>query len=225
MDKLSATLPSALEQFQVKETKAAADKGSLGQQQFFELMVTQLKNQDPFKPMESGEFLGQIAQFSTVSGIGDLQKSFATLASSLQSNQALQASTMVGREVVVPRADFVRRTDAPAQLSAELPTAASRVLVSIADVGGQVVRQVALGAHDAGRVEFAWDGRTDAGTTAPAGIYRMHFDASINGLDQALDSAVRVRVDSVSLSRAGAAPTLNLAGHGTVTMNDVLQIL
>jgi len=225
MDKLSATLPSALEQFQTRETKAAGESGSLGQEQFFELMVTQLKNQDPFKPMESGEFLGQIAQFSTVSGIGELQKSFATLASSLQSNQALQASTMVGREVVVPRDDFVRRSDMPAQLSAELPAEASRVLVSIADANGQIVRRAQLGGHDAGRVEFAWDGRTDAGKTAPVGLYRMRFDATIDGLDQALDSAVRVRVDSVSLSRTGAAPTLNLAGHGTVTMSDVRQIL
>ena len=74
---------------------------SLGQDEFLELMMTQLQNQDPLNPAESGEFLSQIAQFGTVNGITELQQSFSTLASSLQSNQALQASTMVGRSVLV----------------------------------------------------------------------------------------------------------------------------
>lgn len=225
MDKTSAILPSALEQFQVKDKQVAAEPGTLGQQQFFDLMVTQLKNQDPFKPMESGEFLGQIAQFSTVNGIGELQQSFSTLASSLQSSQALQASTMVGREVVVPREDFLYRAGEPARLSAELPASASNVRVSIVDGGGQVVRQVALGEQEGGRVDFAWDGRTDAGTAAPSGPYRMRFDAILGGEEQALESAVQARVDSVSLSRDGQAPTLNLAAYGAVAVSDVRQIL
>ncbi|TVQ74128.1 MAG: flagellar hook assembly protein FlgD, partial [Chromatiaceae bacterium] len=60
-----------------------ADKGKrdeLGQEDFFKLMITQLQNQDPFEPMESGDFLGQIAQFGTVNGIGELQKSFESIA-------------------------------------------------------------------------------------------------------------------------------------------------
>ena len=60
------------------------------------LMLTQLRNQDPFKPMESGEFLGQLAQFGTVQGLAGLQTSFDSLASSLVSNQALQASSARG---------------------------------------------------------------------------------------------------------------------------------
>ena len=64
-------------------------------------MITQLKNQDPFKPMESGEFLGQLAQFGTVSGLQGLQTSFDWLATSLVSNQALQAASLVGRSALV----------------------------------------------------------------------------------------------------------------------------
>ena len=64
------------------------DKNTLGQEQFLELMVAQVRNQDPFKPLENGEFLSQIAQFSQVSGIQDLQNSFSQFANSLGSNQA-----------------------------------------------------------------------------------------------------------------------------------------
>ena len=79
----------------------AAAAGDLGQQEFFELMLTQLKNQDPFKPLESGEFLSQIAQFSSVQSLGQLNSSFATLSSSIVANQALQGAALVGRSVLM----------------------------------------------------------------------------------------------------------------------------
>ena len=71
-----------------------ARNDELGQSDFLTLMITQFKNQDPFKPMENGEFLGQLAQFSTVSGIDSLNASFAGLTESLQGEQALQAAVL-----------------------------------------------------------------------------------------------------------------------------------
>ena len=84
---------------QTPETKKANDE--LGQAEFLELMTSQLKFQDPLKPMENGDFLAQMAQFGTVSGINDLNANFNSMAASFQSNQALQASTLVGRKVLV----------------------------------------------------------------------------------------------------------------------------
>src|SRR5210317_928742 len=81
-----------------QEQKAKAND-DMGQAEFLELMTTQLKFQDPMKPMENGDFLAQMAQFGTVSGINELNTNFNTLSSSFQSNQALQASTLVGRKV------------------------------------------------------------------------------------------------------------------------------
>jgi flagellar basal-body rod modification protein FlgD len=225
MDNSSAILPAALDQYRLREDAAKAGKNELGQQQFLDLMVTQLKHQDPFKPLESGDFLGQIAQFSTVSGISDLQRSFATLATSLQSSQALQASTMVGRDVVIPRDTFQLAAGGATTLAAILPDAASDVRVTITDPGGQVVRQVALGPQPAGPLRFAWDGFSDLGQHAGAGHYRVAFDATVGGEQQALASAVRARVDSVSLSRDGLPPTLNVDGHGAVAMSEVIEIL
>ena len=86
-------LPAELQNLALKEPVKKTDK-SLGQDDFLNLMLTQLQNQDPTNPMDSSNFMSQIAQFSTVNGITDLNSSFASLSSSLQSNQALQASTM-----------------------------------------------------------------------------------------------------------------------------------
>ena len=81
----------------------------LGQDAFLKLMTAQMQHQDPFKPMESGEFLGQIAQFSTVSGIQAMQESLAGLSTALTSNQTLQAANLVGRGVNAGRLQTVGR--------------------------------------------------------------------------------------------------------------------
>src|SRR3569832_2993970 len=74
----------------------------LGQSDFLKLMTSQLRNQDPMQPMDIGAFLGQIAQFSQVSGIQDMQASVKQLVDTLSSNQAMQASSQVGKTVVAP---------------------------------------------------------------------------------------------------------------------------
>ncbi len=75
-------------------------RDSLGQEDFLTLMISQFRNQDPFEPMDNGEFLGQLAQFSTVNGISSLNAAFAGLAGSMQDNQALQAAGLVGHSVL-----------------------------------------------------------------------------------------------------------------------------
>ena len=225
MDKPSGILPPGLEQFRLVDNDAAAKRKELGQDEFFELMITQLQNQDPFKPMESGDFLGQIAQFSTVNGISELQQSFATLASSLQSSQALQASTIVGREVVVPRDGVTLKTDGAVPLSATLPSHSTSVKLTITDTAGQVVRQTLLGPQDAGPLRYDWDGLNDQAIRAPAGAYTVRFEATIDGQAQMLETAVCARVDSVTLSRSGGPPTLNVDGLGAIDLSDVIEIL
>ena len=80
-------------------------KDQLGQAEFLELMIAQLKNQDPFKAMDPSQFLGQLAQFGTVSGIQDMQAAFGTLSDAMRSSQVLDGATMVGRDVLVPSDD------------------------------------------------------------------------------------------------------------------------
>ncbi|MCK4950816.1 MAG: hypothetical protein KAS48_03295 [Gammaproteobacteria bacterium] len=153
----------------------------LGQDAFLKLMTTQLQNQDPFKPLESGDFLGQIAQFSTVSGIGDLNESFATFAGSLASNQALQASTLVGRSVLAA-AEMGRLPEEQSFSGVvEITDSATDLNIEILDGSGQVVKQLNLGAQDQGLAQFIWDGIKDDGSKAAPGEYRIRAIAEISG--------------------------------------------
>ena len=225
MDKSTTIQPSVLDQYTSKasDTKTAK-KTELDQQAFLNLMVTQLKNQDPTKPMESADFLSQIAQFGTVNGISGLQKSLSTMATALSSSQALQASTMVGRDVIIPRDSFTLQAGSKAPVSAVLPSNASNVHVSISDSSGQQVFSTSLGAKTAGNLHYEWNGLRDNGQQAASGKYTVKISATIDNVPTALTPAVTARVDSVTLGRNGLPPTLNVNGYGAVDMADVLEI-
>ena len=204
---------------------AGSAKDKLGQKDFLKLMVAQLKNQDPMKPMQNGEFLGQMAQFSSVTGLQDLQASFNQLAGVMQSNQALQASALVGRSALVP-SDAAVLSPGQTMLSAvDLPASTSDVTLTINDKAGKIIRTISMGQQASGLASFQWDGKTNAGDIAAAGRYKIVANAMINGKTQAVDTLVAARVESVTLGRGGQESTLNLAGVGSLEMSKIRQIL
>lgn len=199
--------------------------GRLGQEEFLRLMVAQLENQDPTKPLENGQFLGQMAQFGTVSGIEELQKSFGDLASALSSNQALQASALVGRSVLVSSNTAELTENGEIKGAIEVPATTPTLMLTISDSNGQPVRQISLGSQPEGLQAFTWDGLTDAGEPAASGIYEITATAMGDGEPTALDTLVAAPVESVTLAKGGQGVTLNLAGYGALDFADVRQIM
>jgi flagellar basal-body rod modification protein FlgD len=200
----------------------AVKNDELGQEQFLSLMLTQLKNQDPFKPLESGEFLGQIAQFGTVSGLAGLQTSFDSLAGSLVSNQALQAAGLVGRSALVESSTALLAQGGSVEAAVDLPATTGGVRVEVRDAAGQVVRHMQLGAQSAGLVRFAWDGRTDTGDAAPPGTYRLAADFQSGNEAEAATTLVSATVDSVLFGTDGF--TVELRGLGEMPFSAVREI-
>jgi len=195
----------------------------IGQEQFLELMVAQLKNQDPTKPLQSGEFLGQLAQFGTVNGIQEMQSSLSDLSTSLRSNQALMASGLVGRTVLAPGNVGALTAGSGLSGALDLPASAGDVVLSISDATGQLVQRMSLGPQAAGQLSFNWDGKMANGVTAAPGLYQINAQA-ISGNDKfAVNTSVMSRVDSVTLGDPKGM-TLNLSGLGPVLLGDVKQI-
>lgn len=194
----------------------------LGQDAFLKLMSAQLQNQDPFKPMESGEFLGQIAQFSTVSGIQSMQASLEGLSASLTSNQTLQAASLVGHGVMVPGDSAYLFEDGGLAGVAELPSSGT-LAVEVVDASGQVVRRMDLGVQPEGDASFAWDGLDDSGARAPQGAYTVRALLDAGGGASSVSTQVMGLVNSVSLGSSGL--TLNLYGMDPVALTEVREIL
>lgn len=201
----------------------ANDPTDLGLTTFLKLMVTQLNNQDPFKPMENGDFLGQIAQFGSVTGLEKLNQNFESLAASITSGQALQAGGLVGREVLVPVEAGYLVPGQPIRGRVEIDQNSPQVKARITDIAGQLVRELPLGPATPGSLDFSWDGLDEVGGYAPPGIYNVNIEAVYG--DETVDMQTQLfsRVESVNLSDRNGL-TLNLQGLGPVAFNNVKQV-
>ncbi len=219
-----ATGASALDQYQIDSDRFATGD-ELGKDQFLELLVAQMNNQDPLSPQENGEFIAQLAQFSTVEGIGNLNTSMESLLSGYQSSQALQASSMVGRTVIVPADQAVVDTEAGLEGQLALQKNSTNVFVNIYDDAGSLVKTINLGSQEAGMHDFTWDGTDASGNLAEPGIYTVEAMASIDGKNTQMATLLPANVDSVSLGAGGSGEMLlNVAGLGSISLSNVYAI-
>jgi len=208
---------------QNQQTGPTNDASELGLGTFLKLMVTQLNNQDPFKPMENGDFLGQIAQFGSVTGLEKLNNSFETLSSSITSGQALQAGSLVGREILAPIDTGYLMPGGSVRGQVNLDQSSPQVTVRITDQAGQLVREMPMGTSPPGSLNFTWDGMDDFGSYAAPGHYNVQVEAVQNDRTVDLQTKIFSRVESVNLSGSNGL-TLNLEGLGPIAFNNVQQI-
>lgn len=194
---------------------------SLGQADFLRLMTEQLQHQDPLNPMQNSEFLGQLAQFSTVQGIQGLQSSLDGLGTSLATDQMLRGASLVGRTVLVPSAKMALEGEGSVKGVVAAPDAGT-VTFDITDANGQSVRKITVTAEKAGEVAFEWDGKDADGNRLAAGTYGVTASMGSGEARQDLSTYVESRVDSVTVGSDGVF--LDLAGLGTAPLDYVLRI-
>lgn len=230
MAKIDNNQPNPLiDQLGIKDRQAeeAKKRTSLGQEDFLNLMITELQNQNPMKPMENGEFLGQMAQFSSVQGLAEMQQAFTNLSNSLVSNQALQASSLVGRFVLAPSTTGYLPEGTGERFfgAVELPSSTGNLNINIYTEGGQLVKSIPMGEQQEGVVRFAWDGTSQNGADMPPGVYKVSAEAYIDNDMQAVDTMIVAPVESVTLGRNGQKMMLNVAGLGAMSLDSVREIL
>lgn len=205
------------------------NNNELGQAAFLELMITQMNNQNPLNPQDNSEFVAQLAQFSSVEGLERLNKNFT----SFMSNNALQASSLVGRNVTVETDTSVLQTGGIVAGSVDLAHATDDLTVKIYDEAGSLVHTIPVGEAAKGETVFRWDGQHlevngdliewDAGeSAAAAGEYKFEVTATQNGKAEALATSLSANVNSVTIGENGAL-ILNLAGIGAVNVSEVKQ--
>jgi flagellar basal-body rod modification protein FlgD len=151
------------------QTKPKKTSNALDQNSFLQLMIQEFKNQDPTKPQDPSQFLSQLAQFSSVTGIADIKTAIGGLTDATLANQALQASTIVGHQVLSAGNAETLTPGRAFSGAADLPVAGSTGFVQITDANGALVRQIPLGNRGAGLAQFTWDGKNSSGTAMPAG--------------------------------------------------------
>lgn len=204
------------------KSSGAASNATAMQDRFMTLLVTQLKNQDPLNPMDNAQMTSQMAQISTVSGLDKLNATLQALSASMTPNQALQATGMIGRGVLVPGSGL-QLANGAALGGFELPQQADVAQVAIHDQAGALVRNLDLGAQQAGIVKWQWDGTDNTGTALPPGNYTFTVNAALAGNSVATTGLQFGVVNSVTQGASGV--TLHAGAAGNFALSQVKQIL
>ena len=204
-------------------TASAPIGGTEMQDRFLKLLVTQMKNQDPLNPLDNAQVTSQLAQISTVGGIDKLNTTLQGLSSSMAASQSMQSASMIGREVLAT-GSYMNLASGKAVGGIDLKQDADRVFVTISDASGATVRTLQLGPAKAGMSGFEWDGKTDAGGTAPSGAYVFQATAARGTSTIPVEPLTSARVGGVSLGGTSGT-TLNLEGGGSIDMTAIKRIL
>ena len=204
---------------------SSANGVTLGGTDFLTLMLAQLKNQDPTSPVDSNEFLSQLAALSEVQGINQLNTSFSTLSNSMVSSQALQASSLLGHKVLAASSTGTLAAAGAALSGAvSVPQTTSQVTLNISNSAGVLVKSINLGAQTAGLADFTWNGQASDGSAAPAGTYTLSAQVAGAASGTAVTTLVSGTVDSVTMGAGTTGLTLNVDGLGSVPFSSVQQI-
>lgn len=191
------------------------------QDRFMTLLVTQMKNQDPLKPMDNAQVTSQLAQLSTVTGIEKMNSTLESFMANMQSSQSLQMSNLIGHDVLV-EGNELSFDGTGGYFGVELPASTDDLTITISDTAGNPIRKISLGNQQEGVLPLSWDGYGDDGSQVAAGDYRFTVSANISGQPAEATALSLTQVNSISTS--GTGTTLNLSNSDAVTSADLKQI-
>lgn len=201
---------------------ATSKSTSLGQADFLKLMTAQMKNQDPFDPVDNTQMVAQMAQFSSLAGITEMSSTLTAIAEKLGATSLQDAVSYVGRTVLTEGNVALGRSAGGIAGAIELDGDASNVTVSISDANGQLLHTADLGAQKAGTISYDWDGLDAAGANAGTGPFSVVVSAT-NGT-QAVGATSLVWAPVTSVSTTTGSPVLTLPGIGEIPASAVRQI-
>ncbi|UFH48031.1 flagellar hook assembly protein FlgD [Pseudomonas sp. KNUC1026] len=205
-------------------TDASTSKNALGKDAFLKLLVTQMKNQNPLDPQNNSEFVAQLAQFSSVESLSNLNQTVSGLASNYTSSQALQASSLVGHSVISKASSTVVNTANGMSGQVALTGGTTDLTVNIYDASGNVVKNIDLGQQSAGSIGFNWDGTDNEGNKLAPGTYKFSASATQDGKGVAMDTYLPSTVVSVTVGSTAGDMTLKLADGSSIALSQVKTV-
>ncbi|PCI44763.1 MAG: flagellar biosynthesis protein FlgD [Moraxellaceae bacterium] len=209
------------------------------QADFMTLMIAQLKNQNPLDPQDGAEFLSQLAQINSVEQLISLNTSVGDLSTEMRSSQALQATSLVGRKVLVESSIGVLDSNGGISGKVDLPQSTNELIISITNVDGTVVKEMNMGSHASGEVSFYWDGynyagadpdaaegeeapRFDPGPYVVSAIYSAPLGSDAAGAAVGASTYLYSNVDSVSLGQSSGVQINTVVGQFSI--KDVKEV-
>ena len=205
-----------------KNEEEKANKDQLGQEDFLKLMTTQLQNQDPFAPMENAEFIAQMAQFSTVTGITEMGESLKSISSQIKEFRVATASSLMGASVMIP--GNIARPDSNGEIHGmiDLPSASNMTRLTFSDASGTPVHSMDLGPQASGLTGFSWEDIPKDILNSDEPL-RVDVFADLGSGMENLTPSVFAEVFSTSVGDETNGVMLDVRDYGQVRAADVLR--
>ena len=196
-------------------------KQTLDQTDFMNILLTELRYQDPSEPMDSKEFAVQLTQFSSLESLSNINSTLDDLLAYQQSMQNATVTNMIGKTVtVVGNSSYLNGT---ADMSYNLADDAASVKIIIKDEAGKVLRSDDLNAQNAGSQSYSWDGKDDLGNDMPLGNYTFEIDA-LDSLDNPVGVTTKSLGKVTNIAFEGGVTYLVLDGNKRVFLSDIESI-
>lgn len=184
-------------------TTKSADE-TMGKDAFLQLLVTQLENQDPLNPTDNTEFVAQLAQFSSLEGIQNLNTTLEGMTGSVEALQEFGSASLIGRSAKA-ESDSFSYEGGVERLGFSFDSDVTEAVLTVKDSSGETVREISLGSLSSGYGEAEWDGKNSSGTAAEAGLYSFSVEAKgSDGSSANASTFVNGLVTGVSLGENSA---------------------
>lgn len=203
------------------------DRNAMGRDAFMKLLLVQLRNQDPNNPLKSHEFASQLAQFTSVEQLFNInEKLDRNLELDFNMSQSLGnslATTIVGKDVRAIGNEISYENGEASDVFIDLSQSAANVVVSIYDSNNTLMRRVDMGAMTGGESIFRWDGKNNNGVEMADGIYTFSIDANgNNGVPVPVAFYIGGHITGVKFSQDNA--TTFIVGALNIGVADVIMI-
>lgn len=205
-------------------TSSSSSTSTLGMDAFLQLLVTQLQYQDPLSPMDDKEFVAELAQFSSLEQLTEINTGIENLSSIGQEQQLLGAVNFIGKTIEANGTAVSLSEGTASAVTFTLPDDASTCLVNVLDSTGNIVRTVDLGATTAGSVEFTWDGKNYDGTAMSDGQYQVAVTATdANGDVMKVSTTMTGTV--VGITQNNGTYYLDIGNGRNVAFTDITNVI
>ena len=164
-----------------KASTNSEDGKRLGKQDFLNLLMTQMANQDPLDPMDSAGMMQQLSSMGTVEQLQNLNTQTANLMAIQQYIAKATAGSLLGKDVEVGAREIPLKNGESLPVSYKLDGSADRVMLLVQDSTGELIREINLESRAQGEHEFYWDGRDNDGDVMPDGNYSYNVFARTDG--------------------------------------------
>ena len=205
-------------------SSSSSSSSLLDQEDFLELLTTQLTNQDPTEPVDNSQMVSTLAQLSVVSSLSTITENMDDIVDVVSSCSALTATTLVGRSVLVDSNEAFFDGSSSVTAKIDCGDGVTDLTVTIYASDGTVIETFTADEGE-GDLDFSWDGTSSStGETYASGMYTITATGVQDGSVISLPVSVYAVVGSVTLGSTSSDTTLSLVGYGDIALSEISEI-